>query len=273
MFSRLTKIICEFFALPWRNRYLLTQFTHREVTSRYKGLFLGMLWSLMHPVMLMLIYYFVFGLIFKPRWPQAENDRSVFALILFLGIIMFDVCGAALTQGPRLVLNQTVYVKKVIFPLEILSWVSLGTTFFFFVETFLLWAVVAAAFGLLQFSGIYYIIPIVFCMMGYYLGLTWILSALGVFSRDVTQIMQPLSAFMLFLTPIFYPVTVVPDELKFVFLFNPLAFMVESTRNVLLFGDAPNWLYYGVYTCIGWGLALFGFIFFRRCKRTFADVV
>lgn len=261
----------EFFHIPWRNRYLLSQLTRREVVTQYKGLFLGMLWSLVHPVLLMGIYYFVFGLIFKPRWPQAESDRAVFVLILFLGIVMFNVCAAALTQGPRLVLEKAVFVKKVIFPLEILPWASLGATFFFFAETFALWAVMAAAFGPLKPSGLYFIFPLALCMMGYYLGLAWFLSALGAFARDVTQVMQPVSAGLFFLTPIFYPLSAAPEGLRFIFWLNPLAFMVESARNVLLFGQAPGWGLYGLYTGLGWALAFLGFLFFRHCKRTFAD--
>ena len=261
----------DFFHLPWRNRYLLSQLTRREVAMQYKGLFLGMLWSLFHPLLLMGIYYFVFGLIFRPRWPEAESDRAVFALILFLGIIMFNVCAAALTKGPGLVTDKAVFVKKVIFPLEILSWASLGATFFFFMEAFVLWVIMVAVFGLLNPAGLYFILPLMLCMMGYYLGLVWILSALGAFSRDIAQIMQPVSMLMLFLTPIFYPLSVVPEGLRFVYWFNPLAFMVESARNVMLFGHAPQWGLYFLYTGIGWTLALLGFLFFQRCKKSFAD--
>jgi lipopolysaccharide transport system permease protein len=238
---------------------------------QYKGLFLGMLWSLFHPLLLMCIYYFVFGLIFQPRWPEAESDRAIFALILFLGIIVYNVCAAALTKGPGLVTDKAVFVKKVIFPLEVLSWANLGATFFFFMETFVLWAIMAAIFGLLKPAGLYFIFPLMLCMMGYYLGLTWFLSALGAFARDIGQIMQPVSMLMLFLTPIFYPLSVVPEGLRFIYWFNPLAFMVESARNVMLFGHVPQWGLYCLYTGFGWMLALLGFMFFRRCKRTFAD--
>jgi lipopolysaccharide transport system permease protein len=261
----------ECFAVPWRNRHLLAQLTRREVAARYKGLFLGMFWSLFQPLLLMGIYYFVFGLIFKPRWPQAESNRAVFALILFLGIIMYEVIAAALIQGPGLVVNKAVFVKKVIFPLEILSWTSLGVSLFFFMEAFVLWVVMATFFGLLKPAGLYFIVPLVLCMAGYHLGLAWILSALGVFTRDIAQIMSPASACLMFLTPIFYPLDVVPQALRFVFVFNPLAFMVESARNLLIFGQAPRWDLYCLYTGLGWALALLGFIFFQRCKRTFAD--
>ena len=108
-------------------------------------------------------------------------------------------------------------------------------------------------------------------MMGYYLGLAWFLSALGAYARDVSQIMQPISSCLLFLTPIFYPLSVVPEGLRFVYWFNPLAFMVESARNVMIFGQAPRWGLFSLYMGLGWALAFLGFIFFRYCKRTFAD--
>jgi lipopolysaccharide transport system permease protein len=221
--------------------------------------------------MLMIIYYFVFGIIFQPRWPQAESERGIFALILFLGIIMYNVCTAALTKGPAMVSDKAVFVKKMIFPLEILSWAGLGATVFFFLEAFVLWTIMAAFFGLLNPAGLYFILPLMLCMMGYYLGLAWFLSALGAFARDIAQIMQPVSLCLLFLTPIFYPLSVVPERLRFVYWFNPLAFMVESARNVMLFGHTPQWGLYALYTGFGWALAFLGFKFFQRCKRMFAD--
>jgi lipopolysaccharide transport system permease protein len=261
----------EFVLLPWCNRYLLMQLTRREITARYKGFFLGMLWALLQPLLLMGIYYFVFGLIFQPRWPQADSDRGVFVLILFLGIVIFDVCSSALLRGPQLILDHRVFVKKVIFPLEIFSWVSLFTTLFYFLLTFVLWVLIAALFGNLKLSGLYYIILLIFCMSGYYLGLTWFFSAAAVFARDITTILQPVNSAILFFTPVFYPLSAVPEKLRFVFRFNPLAFMVESARNALLFAEKPQWNWYGLYAAIGWVMALLGFAFFRGCKRVFAD--
>ena len=263
--------ISVFLQTPWKYRNLLTQVTLREIATRYKGLSLGIIWSFIHPLLLMGIYYFVFGLIFKPRWPQAEGARGEFMLILFLGIIIYDVCATALTKGPQLITNQVSYVKKVIFPLEIISWSTLGSTLFFFLQAAALWVLIAFAFGVIQAASLLYFIPLVFCMTGYYLMLTWFLSAIGVFIRDIAQIMQPFSMFVLFLTPIFYPLSAVPEDLRFVFIFNPLAFMVESARNVLLFHQSPQWGMYCTYTALGWLGAFGAFLFFNRCKDQFAD--
>jgi lipopolysaccharide transport system permease protein len=260
-----------FVALPWKNRYLLSQLARREITVRYKGLLLGMAWACLQPVLRLLLYYFIFSVILK-SW-GGENSPGLQMCLMFLGLIMHEVCGAALGQGTQLVRNQVVFVKKVIFPLEIISWVSFCSAFFYFLLTFALWIALAALTGELHPAGLWYLFPLVFCMAGYYLGLTWLLSAIGVFFRDLSALMPLVTQIVLFASPVFYPLSSVPAKFRVLFMLNPLAFMVNSARSVFLFSEKLQWRWYGIYTAAGWVLALLGFAFFRRCKGAFADVL
>jgi lipopolysaccharide transport system permease protein len=263
----------DFIALPWRNRYLLSQLARRDITIRYKGLFLGMFWACFQPLLRLVLYYFVFGMVMRSPWGEGEQARSIQMCVMFLGLILHEVCSAAMGQGPNLVRDRRVFVKKVIFPLEIFSWVSLCAALFYFLLTFILWILIAALFGELRLGGLWYVFPLVFCMSGYYLGLTWLLSAVGVFFRDIAAIMPLITSVVLFASPVFYPLSSVPQNLRIFFLLNPMAFMVDSARQVLLFAEKLQWRFYGIYTAVGWVLALLGFVVFRRCKGAFADVL
>jgi lipopolysaccharide transport system permease protein len=266
-------MIGSFITIPWRNRYLLFQMAWRDITVRYKGHALGMCWACLQPALRLLLYYFVFGMVMSSPWGTGEHARGIQLCVMFMGLILHEVCTAALNQGPLLVQNRGVFVKKVVFPMEIISWVSLCTSLFYFFLTLVIWLLLAALFGELRPGGLWYIVPLVFCMTGYYLGLTWLLSAAGVFFRDIGALMSPVTQIVLFASPVFYPISAVPEQLHVLFVLNPLAFMVDSARSVILFAEKLQWRRYGIYTAAGWFLALLGFAFFRRCKGAFADTL
>jgi lipopolysaccharide transport system permease protein len=112
----------------WRNRSLVRSLVQREVVGRYRGSFLGILWSFFNPVFMLLVYTFVFSVVFKARWGTASDSKTEFALVLFAGLLVFNVFAECFNRAPTLILSNVNYVKKVVFPLEILPWVTLGST-------------------------------------------------------------------------------------------------------------------------------------------------
>lgn len=258
----------------WRRRDLIRQFTWREVIGRYKGSYLGVLWSFANPLALLLIYTFVFGVVFDARWPQARHGSlSEFALTIFCGMIAFNVFGETVTRAPQLITSVPNYVKKVVFPLEILPVSALGAALFhagvsltvlllaeLLVNGNLPWTVVLLPLPLL---------PLVLLSAG----CAWLLASLGVFVRDIGYAIVPLMQMLFFATPIFYPLEAVPRRVQALIGLNPLATIVESCRQLIVWGQIPSLAPLLIWSLIGLAVAALGYAFFMRSKRAFADVI
>jgi lipopolysaccharide transport system permease protein len=258
----------------WRNRQLIMQMTKREVVGRYRGSVMGMAWSFFNPLFMLLVYTFVFSVVFKARWGGGEEEtKAQFAMVLFVGTIVHGLLAEALNRAPSLILSNVNYVKKVVFPLEILPVVTMGSTLFHslvslvvlllafvILNGYLLWTALLTPLVLL---------PLVILV----LGLAWFLASLGVFLRDVGQTIGILTTVMLFLAPVFYPVTALPEDLRPWLMLNPLTFIIEQAREVLIFGRLPNWLGLGLYTCCSLVVAWAGFAWFKKTSKGFSDVL
>ena len=231
----------------WRNRELMVQMTKREVVGRYKGSVLGLAWSFFNPVLMLTVYTFVFSVVFKARWGMGDEEtKTQFAVILFTGLIVHGLFADVLNRAPGLILSNVNYVKKVVFPLEILPGVAMGAALF---HSAISLAVLLLAFvlvnGFLHWTVI--LAPLVFMpLVILILGLAWFLAALGVYLRDVGQTISILTMVLLFLSPIFYPVTALPEEFRPWLLVNPLTFIIEQARAVLIWGQLPDWVGLGV---------------------------
>ena len=256
----------------WRNRQLIVQMTKREVLGRYKGSALGLAWSFFYPVFMLAVYTFVFSVIFKSRW-GGDESRTLFALVLFVGMIVLNLFSEVINRAPTLILSNVNYVKKVIFPIEILPVIAMGAALF---HALISLSVLLIAF--LLFNGFLHwtifltpliLLPLVIVT----LGISWILAAIGVFLRDVSQTIGLITTVLMFLSPVFYPVTAVPETFRPLIMANPLTFVIEQAREVVIWGHMPDWTGLGGYTLLATMLAWAGYTIFQKMRRGFADVL
>ena len=263
----------ELFASLWRNRELIKASTKREVLGRYRGSFLGLLWSFFNPLFMLAVYTFVFSVVFKARWNVESNSKAEFALVLFAGLIVFNLFGESVNRAPSLVLNNPNYVKKVVFPLEILPVVTLLSALFHGTISLGVWLLAHLIFFGLPHATALYLPLIILPFLLFVLGLSWGLASLGVFLRDVSQFIGTLITVLMFMTPIFYPITTLPEEFRQWLYFNPLTPAVEQARDVLYWGKPPNFSLLGVYTLVSAIVAWLGFAWFQNTRKGFADVL
>jgi len=258
----------------WRNRQLILQMTKREVAGRYRGSLLGLAWSFLNPLLMLVVYTFVFSVVFKSRWGIDENgSKANFAILLFTGMIVFGLFAESVNRAPGLILSNVNYVKKVVFPLEILPLVSLGSVLFHslvsLVVLFLMQIVVNQS---LPWTSVFFplvLLPLIFASMG----VTWFLAALGVYVRDVGQITSVFTTVLMFLSAVFYPVSSLPKEYQVWLQLNPLVLIITESRKVLVFGSLPDWTSLGVALLAGFGMAAAGFWWFQKTRKGFADVI
>lgn len=257
-----------------RNNFrLILRMVTREIIGRYRGSFLGLLWSFVTPVLMLAIYTFVFSFVFKARWGQEHSDQYQFALILFTGLIVYNLFSECISQAPGLILKNVNYVKKVVFPLEILPWVSLGSALFhaatsFFVLLFFLF-ISGHAFSLT----VLWLPIIIFPFLLLIMGMSWFLAATGVFVRDITQVITMTLTVLLFMSPIFYPLSALPEPIRPYLFLNPITLIVEQVRTVLIWGLQPDWVSMGYYTLVAILITWSGWAWFNKTRKGFADVL
>lgn len=259
----------------WRNKHLIAQMTKREVVGRYKGSAIGIAWSFFNPVFMLVVYTFVFSEIFKSRWGGVDgNDsKTQFAVVLFAGMIVLNLFNEVINRAPGLILSNVNYVKKVVFPIEILPVISVCAALF---HAFISLAVLLLAFLIfnqyLHWTVIFMplvILPLIVIITG----LAWILASLGVFLRDVSQTIGVLTTVLMFLSPVFYPITAVPERFRPFILANPLTFIIEQSREVLIWGRLPNWSGLIAYLMVATVIAWIGYAWFQKTRKGFADVL
>ena len=264
-------------AALWRNRDLLLQMVRREVMGRYRGSLMGIGWSLFHPILMLTVYTFVFSTVLHTRWtaPAAgeEPGHAQFAIILFAGLIIHGLFAEVLSRAPGLVPGNANYVKKVVFPLEILPMVTTGAAVF---HAAISLGVLLVAFflshGYVNWTAA--LIPLILLpLVVLTLGLAWLLASLGTFLRDVGQAVGVLMTVLLFLSPVFYPTSSLPEPFRALVMINPLTFVIEQARDVLIWGHAPHWAELGVYAAVSVLVAWGGFAWFQKTRKGFADVL
>lgn len=263
----------EIFVGLWGNRSLIKALVKREVIGRYQGSMLGIFWSLFQPLFMLAVYTFVFSVVFKARWNAGSDSKTEFALVLFAGLMVFNLFADCFNRAPGLIVGNVNYVKKVVFPLEILPWVTMGSALFHFLVSLGVWFVFyLIAFGPPPVSAL--LLPVVIMpVILFTMGLAWLLASLGVFLRDVSQITGIVTTVLMFLSPIFYPVSALPPKYQTILFLNPLTLAVEQVRNVLIWGHSPNLLAFAVYMAASALLAWLGFAWFQKTRKGFADVL
>jgi len=256
-----------------RNRELIYTLVKREIASRYRGSALGILWSFLHPIFMLAIYTFVFSVVFKARWGSGSESKTEFALVLFAGLIVFNLFSECINRAPNLIITHANYVKKVVFPLEILPWVALGAALFQALVSLSVWLLFyILIFGTPHMTAWFFpmiLVPILFITMGF----SWLLASLGVYLRDVSQLVTIVTTVLMFLSPIFYPIASLPVKYQHFLQLSPLTPAIEGIRDVLFWGNLPTMWVYGLYLIVSITLAWLGFVWFQKSRKGFADVL
>ncbi|PBC02076.1 ABC transporter permease [Mesorhizobium sp. WSM3860] len=257
---------------------LVLSLIRREIAGRYRGSTLGLFWSLLNPLFMLAVYTFVFGVVMKSRWTtpdqqSASHSTGEFAVILFCGLIVFQFFAEVISMAPGLIVGNANYVKKIVFPIQMLPVVSAGAALFHAAVSLVVLLVFAyVVFGSVPLT--VFLAPVVFApFVVMVLGAAWTLASIGVYFRDMSQIVSPLVTATMFLSPVFFQRTALPSWLQPWLSLNPLAIPVESFRNVVLFGVLPNWPALGYYSLAAIAVALLGYQFFQKTRRGFADVL
>jgi lipopolysaccharide transport system permease protein len=259
----------------WRHRELARRLTQQEVAQRYRGSYLGMVWSFITPILMLCVYAFVFSIVFQARWGAGTGGAhpGEFALTLFAGLIPFGVFSEVVNRAPSIVLTMPNYVKKVVFPLEVLPLVAVGSA--------VVHSLISAAIlllGALVFLGslspTVVLLPLAYLPLVFLtLGLGWFLASLGVYVRDIGQVVTVVTQVLFFLSPIFYPVSAVPERLRFILYANPLTMILTDFRQTMLWGTVPVSVAWAGLTVSTAAVALLGYAWFMQTKKGFADVM
>lgn len=263
----------EMFASLWRNRELINASAKREVLGRYRGSALGLLWSFFNPIFMLAVYTFVFSLVFKARWSTGSDSKTEFALVLFAGLIVFNLFAECVNRAPGAILSNVNYVKKVVFPLEILPVVTLLSALFHGLISLAVWLLAYLMFFGLPHATVLYLPLVTLPLFLLIMGLSWALTSLGVYLRDVSQFIGVITTVLMFLSPIFYPATALPEHYQYLLYLNPLTPVIEQTRDVLFWGKTPDFFVLGIYWVVTLGIAWLGFAWFQKTRKGFADVL
>lgn len=261
-------------AHPWRHQSLIRILAWREIVGRYRGSLLGSLWSLLTPLLMLGVFTLVFGVILPARWPGAEDQGiGMFALRLLAGMVVHALLGEALGRAPTLVTSQPNYVTKVVFPLEALGWVTLLTAQFHTGMALLVLVVLDAMVGT---GPSWHLLALPLVVLPYallLLGMVWLVAALGVYLRDLAQLMGPLVMVAMFLGPVFYPREAMPEALRPWLALNPITIPVEQVRRILFESAWPQWDVMAQYSLAAVAVYLLGLWVFAKLKKGFADVL
>lgn len=258
----------------WQRRQLLLQLARRDAFGRYKHSVFGVLWTLLTPILILAVYTFVFSEVFKASWgPRPQGSKLEFAVILFAGLSVFNLFAETVNRAPMLIVSNATLVKKVVFPLDILPVVSLLSALVpFILAVAVLLAFESVVFGRIPLTAL--LLPVVIAPLALLvLGVSWFLSALGVYVRDVAQTVSIVVTALLFLSPVFFPASALPGEWRFLLAFNPLAVPIEQARGVLIWGEIPEWSIWFTNLGVAVAIAWLGYAWFQLTRKGFADVL
>jgi len=272
--QRFSTVPTEMFACTWRHRSLLRQLVVREVSARYRGSLMGLLWSFLNPALMLAVYTFVFGVVVPARWPQGDHLTTIdFSIILFAALIVHTLFSDCVMRAPGLIVANQNLVKRVVFPLELLPWTAVGAALFQAFVSILVLGSAMLAFGR-HFSWTVVLLPIVIIpLLLMTIGFSWFLAGLGVFVRDAGQAIGIVSTALLFMSPAFFPIEQIPESVRPIVRMNPLTAPINHVRQVLIWGTIPAWTSLAKWTVVGFIVAWLGFWWFQRTRSGFADVL
>lgn len=259
----------------WHSRRLIWELTTRELKQRYRGTYLGGIWSVLNPLIMLVIYTFVFSYVFQARWPSMKTGGSnwEFALILFAGLVPFNLFSEICNRSPMLIVNSPSYVKKVVFPLEILPVVTLlVAAITTLINTMVLFAGTAIFLKIIS-PTVYQFLLVLPVLLLLNLTVGWLVSALGVYIRDIVQGMVFFVQMMMFVSPVFYSPSVIPARFQGIYQLNPMTFIITSFRQTILWGENINWGQWALWLAVLSLTSFLSYQWFMRAKRGFADVL
>lgn len=248
--------------------------TKRDILSRYKGSILGVGWSLFTPLMMLAIYTFIFSVVFKAKWGgDIDQPKSTFAVILFTGMIVFNIFSECFNRSTNLITSNSNYVNKVVFPLNVLPWTILCSAIFHALISLAI-LILAAFFLLGELHFTIFLLPIIWIPFFLSLvGMMLLLSSIGVYFRDLGQITGVLTTVLMFTSPLFFPLSALPEQLQPFLMLNPLAYFIEITRDVVIWGRVPSFISIAIAYFLSFILFKLGSMCFDRLKKGFADVI
>lgn len=254
-------------------RYLTFTMLKRNLESKYKGSFIGVFWFFFNPLILLAVYTICFSYIFKSKWGGGADTQSVFTLILFTGLIVYTFFSEVFSQSPGLILGHGYVIKKTPFPIDILSWVLVGSALFqVSVSTIILLGINFFVYHDFSWTTVFFPIVLVpFCVL--LMAISWFLSAIGVFFRDMTQISGLVLTVLMFLSPVFFPLHYLPEPYHSFAYFNPLTLIIEESRKVLLYKSIPDFKALSLYFVISFVLMKLSYNFLMKMKKDFGDVI
>jgi lipopolysaccharide transport system permease protein len=257
-----------------KNRYLLWQFTKRQIEQRHRGSALGMLWSVLQPMLMMAIYTVVFGIIFKGRYSGTQDQTALeYALGIFLSITIFQTLAEVVGNSVSSVVSQPNLVKKVVFPLEILPIAQFGAALYQFGINLILVLLGVSTIGPgLSLQSLYFPIAIL-PLIPFAIGLALLLSSLGVFLRDIQNAAGPITVVLMYASAVFYSKDMIPAALWAWLKFNPILHIIEQARAVLLWGKPIHWSGFAYSLTFACTIFLFGLFTFKKLRKSFADVI
>lgn len=234
---------------------------------------MGLLWSFFNPILMLAVYTFVFSVVFKARWVGGSDSKTEFALVLFTGLMVFNLFSECVNRAPGLVLGNVNYVKKVVFPLEVLPVVSLGSSAFHLLISLVVWLIFYLIFFGAPHATIILLPLVLIPFMLLTLGISWLLASLGVYLRDIAQIIGMITTVLMFLSPIFYPIVALPAQYHSFIQISPLTLAVEQTRDLMIWGKDLDWNVWTMYLLVSSIMAWLGFAWFQKTRKGFADVL
>jgi lipopolysaccharide transport system permease protein len=259
----------------WRRRELTGQFVLREIQGRYKGSYLGLFWSIANPLLMLSVFTFVFHYIFKATWTSPNEPVAVYAMNLYSGMIVFNIFAESAGKAPMLITSNPNFVKKVVFPLEILPVSLIGSALFHALLSLLILLAVSLLCGLGLHWTLVFLPLVLLPMLLLTAGVCWLLAAMGVFLRDTGHVIGVVVQLLFFVTPVCYPMSRLKNSavLYRLMQFNPLAILVENFRHVVNAGTPPDWPSFGLTSVLCLFVAAAGYAWFMTLKRAFADVI
>lgn len=258
----------------YRYRDLLWQIVKRNILSRYKGSIFGLFWMVATPLLMLAIYTFVFGIVFKSRWGLDTDDSKIsFALILFCGLAAFNIFSESVNGSVDVITGNLNYVKKVLFPLEILPVASMVTASFFgLLWILILFVAVGVFMRHISLTAICFPL-ILFPLMLFSCGLAWFVASLRVYCRDMTHFVDVFLRILLYASAVFYPLERLPEVAQRILILNPLVLLIQFLRNALFLNQFPDWRIMILMYLVSFGVFHAGYIWFMKTKRGFADVI
>lgn len=251
---------------------LVWQLTVRSVAGRYRGANFGLIWAVVTPFLMLIVYSIAFGWVMRGHWPTTQGDAG-YTEILFVGLIVHGFFAEALVAAPGLVVGNVNLVKRVVFPLEVLPWpLLLSGLFHTAMNILVLLGLYLVRYGLPPWT--FVLLPIVILPLGLVvLGVGWLLGSLGVYFRDIAQMTGVLATAMLFLSTAIVPISSIPEKYQFLFYINPLSYIIDQAREVALWGNMPDWGGLALYAGCALAFAWLSLSWFRATRKGFADVL